>query len=58
MKHYKCGELVPGCEWQTKADEEAEVIRRATEHLRSAHGEERLRPNMVDEIKKRIHDAA
>lgn len=58
MKEYRCGELVPGCDWQTRADDEAEVVRRATEHMRTAHGESHVRPNMVEEIKKRIHEAA
>ncbi|WP_306118460.1 MULTISPECIES: DUF1059 domain-containing protein [unclassified Roseitalea] len=56
MKEFRCGELVPGCDWHTSADSEAEVVRRASEHLRTAHGEDHIRPNMVDEIKKRIHD--
>jgi predicted small metal-binding protein len=56
MKHFECGTLVPGCEWHTRADEEAEVVRRAVDHLRVTHGEEVIRPSMVDHIKERIHD--
>lgn len=56
MKQYKCGTLVPGCSWHTEAEDEAEVVRRAAEHLRSAHGEEMVRPEMVSRIKERIHD--
>lgn len=56
MKEFKCGQLVPGCGWHTHADEEAEIIRRATEHLRTAHGEAHLRENLVEEIKKRVHE--
>ncbi len=29
MKEFYCGSLVPGCEWHTRAEEEAEVMRRA-----------------------------
>ncbi len=29
MKEFHCGSLVPGCEWHTRAEEEAEVMRRA-----------------------------
>ena len=32
MKEFHCGSLVPGCEWHTRAEEEAEVMRRAVEH--------------------------
>jgi predicted small metal-binding protein len=52
MKYYEC--LVPGCSWKTHAEDEAEVVRRASEHLRSAHEESTVRPNMVEQIKSRI----
>lgn len=57
MKQFECGTLVPGCTWHTEAEESAEVVRRAAEHLRTAHGETLIRPNMVDQIKARIRDA-
>lgn len=56
MKSFECGTLVPGCQWHTEATDSAEVVRRATEHLRSAHGEEEIRPGMVEQIKARVHD--
>ena len=56
MKSFECGTLVPGCQWHTEAMESAEVVRRAAEHLRSAHGEEEIRPSMVEQIKARVHD--
>lgn len=57
MKRFDCGTLVPGCDWHTRADDEAEVVRRAVEHLRVTHGEEVIRPSMVDHIKQRITEA-
>jgi predicted small metal-binding protein len=56
MKHYDC--LVPGCQWHTEADNEAEIVRRASEHLRSVHDETEVRPEMIGRIKERIKDAA
>lgn len=58
MKQFECGSLVPGCSWHTRADEEAEVVRRAVEHMRSAHGETIIRETMVQNIKARISDTA
>lgn len=52
MKHYDC--LVPGCSWHTDADNTAEIVRRATEHLRTVHDETEIRPEMVEHIKQRI----
>jgi predicted small metal-binding protein len=56
MRLFECGTLVPGCQWHTRADEEAEVVRRAVEHLREVHGETIIRENMVDNIKARIRE--
>lgn len=56
MKTFECGSLVPGCDWHTRADEEAEVVRRAVEHLRTVHGEDVIRETMVENIKARIRD--
>lgn len=58
MKTFKCGSLVPGCDWETRHENEAEVVRRTVEHLHTAHEEERVRPNMVERIKERIKDEA
>ncbi|MBK8086162.1 MAG: DUF1059 domain-containing protein [Devosia sp.] len=56
MKTFACGTLVPGCTWHTSAEETAEVVRRAAEHLRTAHEEEQVRPNLVEQIKARVED--
>ncbi|HEX5933498.1 MAG TPA: DUF1059 domain-containing protein [Pseudorhizobium sp.] len=58
MRLFECGTLVPGCSWHTRAEEDAEVVRRAVEHLRTTHGEEIIRENMVENIKSRIRDEA
>ena len=57
MKQFECGTLVPGCQWHTQAAESAEVVRRAADHLRSAHGESEIRPDMIERIKQRVHEA-
>ncbi len=57
MKEFTCGRLVPGCTWHTQAEDEAEIVRRAVDHLRTAHGEEMVRPEMITRIKERIRDA-
>jgi predicted small metal-binding protein len=57
MKRFDCGTLVPGCTFHTEADNEAEIVRREVEHLKSAHGETIVRPDMIDRIKERIVEA-
>lgn len=56
MKTFECGSLVPGCNWHTRADTDAEVVRRAVDHLKITHGETDIRETMVDNIKARIAD--
>ncbi|AJY45978.1 DUF1059 domain-containing protein [Martelella endophytica] len=56
MKRFDCGTLVPGCTWHARAEDQAEVVRRAVEHMRTAHGETIIRENMVDNIKERVKD--
>jgi predicted small metal-binding protein len=58
MREFQCGTLVPGCDWKTAAGDDAEVVRRAVEHLRTAHGEASVRQNMVENIKGRIREVA
>ena len=55
MKHYDC--LVPGCKWHTEAEDAAEIVSRAADHLRSVHDETVVRPEMIERIKERIGEA-
>lgn len=57
MKEFHCGTLVPGCDWHTRDEEEAEVMRRAVEHMREAHGEVVIRETMIDAIRSRVTEA-
>lgn len=54
MKTFHCGSLVPGCDWHTRADSEAEIVSRAIDHLRETHGETTIRPSIVEQIKERM----
>lgn len=56
MKEFQCGSLVPGCEYHTRHQDEAEVIRRAVAHMREVHGEEQIRETMVEAIKSRVEN--
>jgi predicted small metal-binding protein len=55
MKLYDC--LVPGCKWHTEAEDTAEIVRRAADHLRQVHEESIVRPTMIERIKERIVEA-
>lgn len=53
-KPFRRGTLVPGCGWHTRSDGQAEIIRRASEHLRETHGETVIRENIPETVKVRI----
>ena len=57
MKSFECGTLVPGCRWHTSAENEADLVGRVVHHLQNDHGEQMVRPNMIEEIKARIVDS-
>ncbi len=56
MKEFQCGSLVPGCDWHTRHDHEAEIISRAAEHLSKTHGMD-VRETTIEAIRSRIERA-
>lgn len=45
-----CGSIVPGCDFVAHADSEDELMMKAAEHARTAHGVE----HMSDELKAKV----
>ncbi len=58
MKFYHCGTLVPGCDWHTRDEDEAEIVSRALHHMRGAHGEDTVNAGTVTKIRERIRSEA
>jgi predicted small metal-binding protein len=56
MKTFECGTLVPGCDWKTSNENEADVVQHAVQHLKAVHEEHHIRPSIVEAIKQRIKD--
>lgn len=56
MKELYCGSIVPGCDWHGRAETEAELLRKAAEHARTAHGIEEISPNLLANIRSKIVD--
>jgi predicted small metal-binding protein len=55
-KVLKCGDVVPGCKAEIKADSEHEVLRQAAEHARTAHNMDSIPPEVLSKVKGAIHD--
>ncbi len=56
MKQFKCGDVVPGCQWVTRNDDEQELLVEIHAHAREVHGMDEVPPEVVDAIQRVITD--
>jgi predicted small metal-binding protein len=56
MKQFKCGDVVLGCEWVTRSEDEKELFEEITSHAREAHGMDEVPPEVVEAIHGVITD--
>ena len=54
MKQFKCGDVVLGCEWVTRSDDEQELFQEIEVHAREVHGMDEVPPEVVDKINEVI----
>jgi predicted small metal-binding protein len=55
-KVLKCADVTGACPAVVHGETEAEVLRRAADHARTAHGMETLPPEVVAKVKAAIKD--
>ncbi len=51
MKQFKCGDVVLGCEWVTRNEDETMLFEDITAHARDAHAMDEVPPEVVDAIR-------
>jgi len=56
MKQFKCGDVVPGCQWVTRNEDEHQLFDEIQSHARDAHGMHEVPPEVVDAIHAVITD--
>jgi predicted small metal-binding protein len=56
MKQFKCGDVVPGCQWVTRSEDEKVLFEEIHSHARDAHGMDEVPPEVVDAIHGVITD--
>ena len=44
MKQFKCGDVVLGCEWVARSEDEQELFEEIRSHAREAHGMDEVPP--------------
>ena len=54
MKQFKCGDVVPGCQWVTTNEDEARLFEDIGTHARDAHGMDEVPPEVVEQIQQVI----
>jgi predicted small metal-binding protein len=52
----KCGDIVPGCEYVARGQNEDEAPARAAEHTKKDDGMESILEDVLKKVKSAIHD--
>jgi predicted small metal-binding protein len=55
-KVMRCGDIVPGCEYVARGQNEREVIQKAAEHAKTEHGMASIPDDILNKVKSAIHD--
>ena len=56
MKQFRCGDVVPGCQWVTRNEDEQDLFDEIHSHARDAHGMDVVPPEVADAIRAVITD--
>lgn len=55
-KVLKCGDLMPGCAFVAEGKDEADLMTKAAEHAKTAHGLTSIPPAVLAQVKAAIKD--
>jgi predicted small metal-binding protein len=55
-KVVRCSDMVPGCDYVARAESEDELMQKAAQHAREAHGIQTLSADLVQQIKGKVRD--
>jgi predicted small metal-binding protein len=50
MKQFKCGDVVLGCEWVARSEDDEELLDEISSHARDAHAMDEVPPEVVEKI--------
>jgi predicted small metal-binding protein len=53
-KQLRCGDVIPGCSTVIEGKDDAEVMKKATEHAKSVHSMATIPPDVVSKVQKAI----
>jgi predicted small metal-binding protein len=55
-KELRCGDLMPGCQAVVEGKDEAEVMTKAAEHAKTAHGVQQIPPELASKVRAAIRE--
>ena len=55
-KELRCGDLMPGCQAVVEGKDEAEVMAKAAEHAKTAHGLQQIPPELASKVRSAIRE--
>ena len=55
-KSIKCCDVGVDCDFEARAENEAELMKKVREHARTAHGYKDIPPELVSKVKAAIRD--
>jgi predicted small metal-binding protein len=50
VKQFRCGDVVLGCDWVTRSEDDEELLDEISSHARDAHAMDEVPPEVVDKI--------
>jgi predicted small metal-binding protein len=50
VKQFRCGDVVLGCDWVARNEDEGELFEEIQVHAREAHGMDEVPPEVVETI--------
>lgn len=56
LKALHCGDLMSGCDFVARGATEDEVMQKAAEHAKTAHGMQDIPPDMAPKVRAAIRD--
>ncbi len=56
MKSMRCGDLMKGCNFVARGANEEEVMKKAAEHAKTAHGIDKITPDLAQKVKAAIRN--
>jgi predicted small metal-binding protein len=54
MKEFRCDDVVPGCPYVTREEDEDGLLEQISSHAREEHGMDEVPPEVVDTIRSMI----